>query len=42
VTQTCTANGTTAFAAGDGYSTRLVGNATGPFVTAVAANLYCH
>ncbi len=42
VSQTCTANGTTPFAAGDGYSTRFTGDATGPFVTTVAVNIYCH
>jgi len=42
VTQLCTATGTTAFAAGDGYSTRLVGDATGNTVTSISTNLYCH
>jgi hypothetical protein len=42
VSQACTANGTTSFAAGDGYGTRLVGDATGAFVSTVAVNIYCH
>lgn len=39
--QSCTANGTATFAAGDGYAVQLVGNATTSTSTAMASNVYC-